>query len=655
MAMTLLAYLPSLNGPQLWDDREWFGAMEWNLRGWRGLWRLWTVPESLQQYYPVTAMSFWIDHHLWGRWMLPAHLQNVLWHSASAMLFWVLLKRLSLRGAWLAAAIFAVHPVMVESVAWITERKNVLCTFFALLALLFHGAGAGWWASSWGKRTKMAGALALVCFVLALLSKISAAVLPGVVLVIGWWRCDRVRWRADGLRVLPWVAVSMPLVWLTSSLEQAQVEGGDWLPVLAWDERLLLAGQLPWFYLGKLLWPAPLCVIYEKWALAEWQWAGAVLLVTGMAFLAWKRWRGALALVLLFLGTLLPVLGFFEVNGMKYAWAADRWAYLPAMAACAGAGIGMARLHCSLGVALLFICGALTWRQAGLYHDADTFWQAAIAGNPAPWKAHNDYGSHLLDEKRPEDARAQFEAALQCYPEFVSAMVNLGSALKELGQHSEAIKYLDRAIALHPTKNSAVHFNKALVLEEMNQHDAAEASLRAAIAGKPDFYAAYNELGNLLLLAGKHEEAMRCYRTLLELRPGDAVALTSIGTLHLIQGETGRALGFFIKALEDDPNMTGALANAAWILATTADDQLRDGEAALRHAQRAAELSKHADPSILQVLAVAFASVNDFAQAAATAAEAASLARTRGDASLAESIEVIQRQFELKEPYRSSQ
>lgn len=654
MVMTVIVYLPCLNGPLLWDDKDWFGAMDWNLRGWQGLWRLWTVPESLQQYYPVTAMSFWIDHQLWGKWTLPPHLENVLIQGASAVLFWMLLKRLQIRGAWLAAAFFAVHPVMVESVAWMTERKNVLCTFFVLLALLCHGAGAGWWESPWKNKTVKAAVLAFACFTLALLSKVSAAVLPGVVLVIGWWLSKHVRWKVEGLRVLPWIVVLMPLVWLTSRMEQAQVVGGDWLPSLPFSDRLLLAGQLPWFYFGKLLWPAHLCVLYEKWPLAAWQWASFVALIVMVAVLVWRRWHGALALTLLFLGSLFPLLGFFEVNGMKYAWAADRWAYLPAMAVCAGAAFWLARLPRGMSAALLIICGVLTWRQARLYASVDGFWQAAIAGNATPWKAHNDYGSQLMDEKRHVEARTQFEAALKIYPDYVAAMVNLASALQELGYNNQAIEWLDRAIALHPERCAVAHYNKAMVFEAMNRAEDAQASLKAAIAQTPDFFAAHNELGNLLLLAGRHDEALLCFLKLVELRPGDATGLTSIGNIHFLQGEAGHALGYFMKALESDPDMTSTLANTAWILATTADDTLRDASKALQHASRAAELSKREDPSILQVLAGAQAAAGEFDQAVATAIEAAKLARAKGNEGLATSIEAMQRQFEQKQPFRQA-
>lgn len=653
-------YLPCLNGPLLWDDHEWFEGINAHCRGLAGLWRIWTQPESLQQYYPVTATSFWIDHHWWDARTLPAHLENVLWHGANAVLFWQLLKRLGLRGSWFAAALFAAHPVMVESVAWITERKNVLATFFSLAALLVHGSGSRWWPSALTAKPKTAAMAALVLFGLALLAKISAAALPGVVIVIGWWRFGRVRWRADALRVLPWCAAVVPLFWLTSRLEHMQVTGGDVMPSLELGQRWLLASQLPWFYLSQLAWPHGLCVLYEKWPLHPsvwWQWSGAVGLGLLFAVILQRRWRGVAALTLVFLGTLFPVLGFFDINGMKYAWAADRWNYLPAMAVFVGAAEALARLrrdHARHAIAalVLLICGWFCLMQSNLYADADRFWQAAIQGNRSPWKARNDYSSHLISQKRFDEARQQLEAALQIRPAYVAAHVNLAAAFTGLGRNADALGHLDQALALQPAPNAVPHFNKAVILRGLNRGAEAEAELRAAIVDDPKFFAAHNDLGNLLLLTGRYDEAMACFQALLNLRPGNAGALTSIGNIHFMRGEAAQALASFEEALRSEPNLASTLANMAWIRASSADDNLRDGSAAVRDALRAADLTGRADPSVLQILAAAYAEDGDFDAAISVCGEAEALARSQGRESLAASVMAMRQRFETKLPYR---
>ncbi len=660
LGLAVLVYYPCLHGPPLWDDWDWMVDIEWNLKDKTGLWRIWTQPGSIQQYYPVTGTSFWLDYQLWGRdATLPRHLENVLLHGAGAVLFWLLLARLRVPGAWLAAALYAVHPVMAESVAWITERKNVLCSFFCLAALLAHGSSAGWWESRCQRRG-MLTLLACLLFLLALLSKISAAVLPAVVMVTGCWRHGRMRWREDGGRMLPWLVLTLPLIFVTHHLEQKQVTAGDLTPVLSWIEKLMLASQLPWFYLGKLVWPRDLVVIYEKWPLqpaAWWHWAGAAALLLGFVLVLWKRQRGVLALSLIFLGTLFPVLGFFEVNGMKYAWAADRWVHLPALAVFAGAGVLLSRLprqwlRLTLAPALLITLAVLCWRQSMLYSDMDRFWQAAIAGNASPWKARNDYGGQLSAAERHAEALAQLEKAIRLKPDYAAAHVNLAGALDNLGRPAEALAQIDHALRLQPETNAAIHYNRAVILDRLVRPQEAEAELRIAIEAEPDFFAAHNDLGNKLLLGGRLDEAMRQFETLQQLRPGNAKALTSIGNIHFLRGDTGQALAFFDAALRADPAMVSALANSAWILATTPADDLRASPKALQRARQAVETTGRQDPGMLQILAAALADGGQFDEACSVAREAAALAQAQGKQALAQNLEAMATLFAQKQPYR---
>src|ERR1039458_2294408 len=200
VAATLLAYLPALRGQFIWDDDSWTTKISGLLRDASGLWTMWSKPGALQQYYPLTGTTFWLDYHLWGFWTLPYHVENVLLHACAALLFWRLLLRLQVPGAWLAAAIFALHPVMVESAAWITERKNVLSLVLYLGALLAYGGFACFWTTDNGtaspgatapSRRWGAFALALLLFVAADLSKATAFSLPAVLLLVCWWKRGR--------------------------------------------------------------------------------------------------------------------------------------------------------------------------------------------------------------------------------------------------------------------------------------------------------------------------------------------------------------------------------------------------------------------------------------------------------------------------------
>ena len=256
---------------------------------------IWFQPTALQQYYPLTGTTFWLDYQLWKFWTLPYHVENVLLHALAALLFWRLLLRLQVPGAWLAAALFALHPVMVESVAWITERKNVLSLVLYLGALLAYlryaqGVTGGGWRVAGGTPSQCLGAadrshaarvtghgsrdtrhstlfygLAFVLFLCALLAKTTTFSLPAVILLIGWWKRGQIRWRADVLPTLPFFALALGLCAVTAWLEKYHVgaQGSDF--ALTFPQRCLIAGRAFWFYLGKLLWPANLCFVYPRW------------------------------------------------------------------------------------------------------------------------------------------------------------------------------------------------------------------------------------------------------------------------------------------------------------------------------------------------------------------------------------------------------
>src|ERR1022692_1403546 len=208
VAAMMAVYFPCLQGAFVWDDFAWTYRVEALLQDFSGLWRMWSTPTALQQYFPLTGTTFWLDHQLWGGWTLPYHLESVLLHALASLLFWRLLSCLKVPGAWLAAGILALHPVMVDSVAWIAERKNVLSLVFFLGSLLAYGKFASFWTDDAGPgRRRGYYLLALLLFLGALLSKITACSLPAVILLICWWKRGRIRWRADVLPTLPYFAL----------------------------------------------------------------------------------------------------------------------------------------------------------------------------------------------------------------------------------------------------------------------------------------------------------------------------------------------------------------------------------------------------------------------------------------------------------------
>ncbi|MDI1318806.1 MAG: hypothetical protein PSW75_01255, partial [bacterium] len=327
--LILVAYLPALSGGLLWDDNGHITRTD--LRSWEGLFRIWSEIGATQQYYPLLHSAFWLEHHLWGDATLGYHLLNVLLHATTACLFGRLLQRLAVPGAWLAALLFALHPVCVESVAWISEQKNTLSAVFYLAAALAYLRFDD------GERTPRRYVLATGLFVLALLTKSVTATLPAALLVVGWWRRGRLDWRRDVRPLLPWFVLAGASGLFTAHFESALIgaQGADFnLGVL---QRCLLAGRVVWFYLGKLAWPADLIFIYPRWTIDTavwWQWLFPLAGLALLGGLAWwsRQSRGPLAAALLFGGTLFPVLGFVNVYPFVFSFVADHFQYLASLA-----------------------------------------------------------------------------------------------------------------------------------------------------------------------------------------------------------------------------------------------------------------------------------------------------------------------------------
>ncbi|HUI05697.1 MAG TPA: O-GlcNAc transferase, partial [Verrucomicrobiae bacterium] len=319
VALTVVAYLPVRNAGFVFDDHDSVTDNR-SLRTLAGLGRIWTDPRASFQYYPLTYTSFWAEYHLWGLRPAGYHEVNVLLHAVNAVLVGVLLTRLGVPGAWLAALLFALHPVQVESVAWISERKNVLCGLFYLSSLLAYLRFGEEPQRRWGFY-----ALSLGLFVCALWSKTSAVSMPFAVLLLLWWKQGRVR-RREVVALIPFVAAGAALGLVTAWVEihRAGAHGPEWQMSLL--ERCLVAGRVVWFYAGKLLWPYPLMVIYPRWHIDSgvwWQYlfpCGAAAVVVAL----W-RWRDRLGKaplvgVAFFAGSLVPVPAFINIAFMRYSY-----------------------------------------------------------------------------------------------------------------------------------------------------------------------------------------------------------------------------------------------------------------------------------------------------------------------------------------------
>jgi tetratricopeptide (TPR) repeat protein len=549
VAATVVVYLPAISAGFIWNDNTYLTDNP-TLDGFGGLGLIWAEPRANEQYYPLVFTSFWLEKRVWGLHPLGYHLVNVLLHAGSALLLWWFLRRLGLPGAWLAAAVFALHPVCVESVAWVTERKNTLSMLLSLLSahafLGFvdarevdrrprerRGAAA---AVPWCRRPATLYCGGLVAFTLALLAKTTAALLAPVLLVLAWWRRGRLR-ASDVGPLVPFFAIGIALAWNTAWLEKTMVRasGVEWsLSLLG---RVVLAGRTLAFYLSKFLWPTSLMFIYPRWVIdpAAWaQWLPAVAAAAVVAA-AWllrtKVGRGPLTGVLLFGGVLFPAMGFFNVYAMRYSYVADHFAYQAvavgsaalvcgAAAVVAMRGPAVRRGAAVVGILALVVLGALTFREARVYRDEDTVWKDTLAANPDCYMCHTNYGFSLYGRGRVADAVEHFEASLRLKPDNVPALLNLAKVEEDRGSFDEAIARLLAARSFDPS-NPTVLVNLGTDYTKAGRFDEAIAQYEAALRiSSPDDYLAHNGLGVALMNTGRTAEAIANFREALRLKPG---------------------------------------------------------------------------------------------------------------------------------------
>jgi len=602
IAATLLAYWPALPGKFVWDDDAWTTGIARLLQDVSGLRLIWCQPTALQQYYPLTGTTFWLDYHLWGFWTLPYHIENVLLHIGTALLFWKLLRRLEVPGAWLAAAIFALHPVMVESAGWITERKNVLSLVFFLGSLLAYGRYASFWKepySSASSQRRRAYALAVLLSLCALLSKTTTFSLPAVILLICWWKRGRLRWGKDLLPTLPFFALAIGMSLTTFWLEKNHVgaKGSDF--AITFPERCLIAGRAFWFYIGKLLWPANLCFIYPRWkpdvaSLGQWFYPVTALIALFALWLARTRTgRGPVTAAFFFAGTLFPVLGFMNAYGMRYSFVWDHWVYLSSLGLITLLAALIARvaerlrqpsvLH-GLAAMVLPVLAVLTWRQCGMYADIETLWRTTLVRNPHAFLVYNNLGTILSGNGRTDEAIADFKKTLEINTNFFEAHNNLGNALLRTGQLDEALDQFKQAVAIAP--DSAISaYNLGNALLAAGQLDEAMFWLRKALALQADYPEAHNNFGVALMRLGRLDEASAHYRKALLLNPSYAEAHYNLGCIFDQQGKGEAAIEQYRQAVQFKPGYAEAHYNLGQALIK--QDQ---PDEAVAHYRRAIEI-----------------------------------------------------------------
>jgi protein O-mannosyl-transferase len=631
LCSALIAYWPALGGSALWDDDAHLTKPA--LQSWHGLYRIWFELGATQQYYPLTHSAFWLERRLWGDAFAGYHLANIFLHSLAAFLLVCIMRRLALPGAWLAGFLFVLHPVCVEAVAWISEQKSTLSTVFYLAAMLVYLRF---------DRTRRGSAyfLALALFVLAILSKTVTATLPAALLVVFWWRRGRIDIKRDLAPLIPWLLLGVAAGTLTAWIERDYIGAKGEQFTLTPVDRFLVAGRVIWFYLLKIVWPADLMFSYPHWTVDStvwWQYLfplGVAFLVAALWIVARRGSRGPLAALLLFIGTLVPVLGFLNVYPFVFSYVADHFQYLAMLAIVVPAAAvfsrmadrsAKTRLTAQIGLgALLLTLGVLTSIQASNYTNSETLYRSVIAKNPSSMLAQYNLGMTLSkDPAKIEEAVVHLRTALRINPKSAPAHYDLGNILAKVpgetdaaiaeyetslsldpnlalahsdlglllagipGRAPEAVAHLEEALRLQPDLREA-HNNLGIALMRVPGRLAdAESHLETALTMDPNWAEAHSNLAAVLTqIPGRQQDAVKQYEAALAINPSYAEAHYGLG--FLLSSDPSRvdqAIGHYEEALRIRPDYAEAHFGLGTILINT-PGRLPDGidqlEAAVR-------------------------------------------------------------------------
>jgi Tfp pilus assembly protein PilF len=561
VALVLICYFPALHGGFVWDDDVYVSANPL-LTAPDGLSRIWFSGDAPSQYFPLTYTTFWIERRLWGLDTTGYHAVNILLHAANGLLLWRLLRRLGIPGALLAATLFAVHPLNVESVAWISQRKNVLSGFFSLLATL------GWLRArepaAPGRRAAQT-ALAAVLLLAAMLSKTTAATLPAVWVVLDWHLAGRVSGRRF-LQLLPLMILGLAMGLLTAWWERTHQGASGPLFQMPLTQRLEVAGRSFWFYVGKIVWPFGLSFIYPRWEPgAGWPAALPVAAAGGallsLALLSRRIGRGPLAGLLGYTLSIAPLLGFIPMYTHRYFFTANHYAYVPAMGLLAAIAAALAR---SAGAgerrttrrvsaaAILVMLSLLTWRQARTFRDAETLWRDTLARAPSAWPASVNLGNLLLARAQSREALEVLQDALALRPDTAEVEHAMGRALANLNRQSEAAEHYRRAIEIGPPR-AEYYNNLGLTLALQRKLDEAVQSFRQALAQDPEYLPAICNLALARKRSGDPATAVVLYHSALERNPDLPGIRVELAGAYLLLGKTALATRHLEDALERNP------------------------------------------------------------------------------------------------------
>jgi tetratricopeptide (TPR) repeat protein len=714
-------------------------------------------------WHPVTMLSLMLDSDLFGLKPWGYHLTNLLLHALNTALVFLLLRNLTgaLWRSVLVAALFGLHPLHVESVAWVAERKDVLSTFFGLLSLLAYAQFAQKKSLN-PQLSTLNYCLALLFFALGLMSKSMLVTWPFVMLLLDYWPLNRVRSAEGGVRnLIKLVKEKIPFFVLAAAASVVtlvvQQQGGAVITVEDFPlgervENVLISYCR---YLGKMFWPTDMAVFYPypgSWPVMEVLLAGVFLSgISAVLFLGRRRYPFLLVGWLWFVGTMVPVIGLVQVGKQSLA---DRYTYIPSLGLFILAIWGAHELArrwrhhvISLsvaGLAAIIACILLTRQQIGYWKDNEILFRHALAVTQNNFIAHNDLGITLLNQDKASEAIGHFEEAIRLKPNYAQLYGNLGLALLKTGQTNEALEQFQAAVRVKPDDADAhydlagallnngqtdeaigeyqeairlkpdyadahynfglalarknqideainqyqealrlkpddadAHYSLGIAFDNKNQFDEAVSQFEEALRLKPDDADTHIALGVVLLDKDQIDEAIRQYQEALRLKPDDAAAHNKLGIALAKKDQIDDAINQFHEAIRLKPDYTdaqrnlakalelksklnalasdpAALNNAAWELATSPDDKVRNGTLAVKLAERACEQTHYRITVVVGTLAAAYAEAGRFDEAVTTGQKACALASELGETNLLKRNQELVTLYQAHQPYHES-
>jgi len=542
--LVFIIYIPAINGGFIWDDDA-FLTQNPLIRASDGLYRFWFSTEP-PDYFPLTSTTLWLEWRLWGENAAGYHVVNVLLHILNAILIWAVLLKLRIPGSWLAALIFAVHPVNVESVAWITERKNLLpMTFFlvSILAYLAFDKNRKWWCYT----------LSLAAFLLALLSKTSIIMLPFVLLGLIWWQRERITIK-DLVRSVPFFILSVIMGAITVWFQYHNAIGSTVVRDDGFLTRLAGAGWAVWFYMYKALCPLHLSFVYPRWEMGEPSMLSflPLLFLAGLIVLFYyyrETWGKSFLFGLgYFIVTLFPVLGFFNIYFMKYSLVADHWQYTSIIGIIALI-VGLIaykykdwqnayrKVAITAAVVLICIFSLLSWKRAETFAHPVTLWKDTLRKNPECWMAYDMLGADLAQKGQWEQAIRHFTKALEIKPDYPKAHSNLANVLYDQGHVDKAFQHFEEALRVNPDAVQ-VHYNFGTALAEQGRLKEAIYHYRTAISLQPDFLQVHYNLAILYARQKNFQGAIKHFSEVLRISPGHSSAHSNLMRVYQLMGKT---------------------------------------------------------------------------------------------------------------------